>query len=156
MDYRTKPGSPEEVLAHFGVKGQRWGVRKHRDAGHDAAKAAKKIARDKNNSEIDAARARILSGHNRQAFKDAKKEVKNTKGTPQHEAAKRKFNEVKLKNAQDSQKAAQAKSGAETAATILKIVGGTAAAILVVNRAGKIGNRAVTDIGNSVVTSRHI
>lgn len=27
MEYDKKPGSPEEVLAHHGVKGMRWGVR---------------------------------------------------------------------------------------------------------------------------------
>ena len=32
IDFREKPGSPEEVLEHFGVKGMRWGVRKERAA----------------------------------------------------------------------------------------------------------------------------
>jgi len=33
FDRRMKPGTPEEILEHFGVKGMKWGVRKDRDKG---------------------------------------------------------------------------------------------------------------------------
>lgn len=49
--YRSKPFTPEEALAHFGVKGMHWGVRKNRAPGvsrstdREAAKDAKEFAR---------------------------------------------------------------------------------------------------------------
>ena len=33
MSYLEKPATPEEALAHFGVKGMRWGVRKRPNSG---------------------------------------------------------------------------------------------------------------------------
>lgn len=33
MDFKEKPGSPEEMLEHFGVKGMRWGHRKAQTSG---------------------------------------------------------------------------------------------------------------------------
>lgn len=44
-DYRIKPGSPEEVLKHYGVKGMKWGVRNEDDesAGPSAAKETPKV-----------------------------------------------------------------------------------------------------------------
>lgn len=38
MITEPKPGSPEEVLAHFGKKGMKWGVRKQRQVGDIATK----------------------------------------------------------------------------------------------------------------------
>lgn len=118
--------SPEEALAHFGIKGMRWGVR--RDPRNVASRARDKAAASKDRSardkEIDAARVRVNSGQTRLTLKTAKKQFKEDKKTLGRREAKKKLNVARIKANTDIENAQMVKSGAETAGTILGIVGG--------------------------------
>lgn len=137
MDYSEKPDLAE--LAHFGVKGMRWGQRKAQDTsgsgGGNAASPPKSNRQmnkefrskenEKRNSEIDAARQRYNTSA-RDNYLNAKAQYKADKKTMGTAAARAKFNEVKNKNMEDYNVAQQAKSGKETAVAVLGLVGGVA------------------------------
>lgn len=132
MSFNDKPSLDE--LAHFGVKGMRWGHHKAQPTGGggDAPKTNRQMnkefrkeQRSTRDSEIDAARERFNTSA-RANYLSAKAQYKQDKKTIGSAAARAKFNEVKQKNLDDYNVAQQAKSGKETAVAVLAIVGGVA------------------------------
>jgi len=65
--------SYEDALAHFGVKGMKWGVRKEQ---HALNKASRKRDRQQREQAIDTARARLRSGQSSADLKTAKQQYK--------------------------------------------------------------------------------
>ena len=138
--YGAEKPSLEEALAHHGVKGQRWGVRRARPSGKSnrqlnresrqrdrAARKADNAAYNRDrNAQIDKARARVRSGTTRQEFKDAKKQYKIDKKTIGTREARKKLQAARLKRQTDIETANQIKSGAETAGAIIGAVGSIA------------------------------
>jgi hypothetical protein len=132
-----------ETLAHYGVKGMQWGVRRQKSRGElralnrqsrkndrASAKAAVVKARTDRDKEIDAARTRVNSGQTRQDLKAAKAQYKSDKGVIGKREAKKKLVDARIKAHTDMDTARQVKSGAETAAAVIGLVGGTAVAAL--------------------------
>lgn len=122
----------EDFLAHFGVKGMKWGKRKSSSSSdgesasrselrslNKASKAKDKAARDK---EIDEARSRYETGA-RDKYKAAKAQYQIDKATIGKREAAKAFNKVKDENLADYNAANQAKSGKETAMLVLSTVG---------------------------------
>lgn len=63
-DFRRKPGSPEDVLTHVGVKGMKWGVRKAKETSADISSGVKSLkvknqARKESNAKEHVAKAAI-------------------------------------------------------------------------------------------------
>ena len=107
-----KPGSPEEVyLEHFGVKGQKWGVRRTQRKERQAAR----------NAQIDAARARVNSGKTRSEFEAARAKFK-----AQKKAGRKDLVTARRKASDEIAIARQVKSGSETTKVILTVIGTTA------------------------------
>ena len=114
-------------LAHFGVKGMRWGERMaaRRTQRRSLRALDKKNKKEDNvarNAEIDAARTRYRTSA-RKNYKSAKAQYKTDKTTIGKYAARKKFNAVKQKNMDDHEIASQVKSGAETVGHIIGTVG---------------------------------
>lgn len=131
MDYNDKPSLEE--LAHFGVKGMRWGHRNAKETSGGGGAASKpsnrqlnkefrKKENEKRNSEIDAARSRYNSSA-RDSYLKAKAQYKTDKKTIGTAAARARFNAVKNKNVEDFNIGNQAKSGKETTVAVLSVVG---------------------------------
>ena len=137
LDDNEKPDLDE--LAHFGVKGMRWGHRKAQDSGGSGGgnaasppmsnrqknKEFRKETNKKRDAEIDAARERY-NNNARSDYLKAKAQYKADKKTIGTAAARAKFNETKNKNLEDFNVAQQAKSGKETTVAVLSIVGSVA------------------------------
>lgn len=135
MDYNDKPNLDE--LAHFGVKGMRWGHRKPQDTSGGGAGSAppksnrqlnkefRKDANAKRDAEIETARANY-NQNARQRYLSAKAQYKQDKKTIGSAAARAKFNEVKQQNIDEHAVASQAKSGKETTIAVLGLIGGVA------------------------------
>lgn len=125
MNGQEKPSLDD--LAHFGVKGMHWGQHSTSPTGsapsnrqlNKASKAKDKAAR---NAEIDAARTRY-STTARKNYVKAKTQYKADKKTIGTREARKKFDAVKQKNIDDYDIGAQAKSGVETTAKVLAVVG---------------------------------
>ena len=132
MDYRTKPGSPEELLVHFGVKGMKWGERRaHRQNMRSLNKASR--ARDKaaDDAAVDRARARVASGKTHAHLKAAKVKFKADKNVIGRREAGKVLAKSREKANADIEKSNQLKSGKETTTAVLAIIGtvGVATAI---------------------------
>lgn len=136
MSFNDKPALDE--LAHFGVKGMKWGHHKAQPTGGggEAPKSGRQLNKEfrkeqnaKRNSEIDAARERYNASA-RTNYLTAKAQYKADKKTIGSAAARAKFNEVKRKNMEDYAVANQAKSGKETTVAVLGIVGAVALSAL--------------------------
>lgn len=132
--------SAEDFLAHFGVKGMKWG--KHTSSssssGGDSSggstaptkkdlkaldKASKAADIAKRDAEIDKARSDYNTSA-RKNYLDAKAQYKIDKVTIGKREAAKAFNAVKDKNIRDAEVANMAKSGKETTALVLTAVGG--------------------------------
>lgn len=122
----------DEFLAHFGVKGMKWGKRNSSSSSeggtssrselrslNKASKAKDRADRDKG---IDEARARYESGA-RDKYKAAKAQYQIDKATIGKREAAKAFNKVKDENLADYNAANQAKSGKETTMLVLSTVG---------------------------------
>jgi hypothetical protein len=130
MTYLELPETMGEVrdgLAHFGVKGMRWGER------HARKKSARQAARRERNDRIDAARGRVASGQSARERKEAKTKFKTERKAARAAgnraakvAAKRDWKIAKEKYNNDVYTAQLTKSGSETAAALLTVVGGAA------------------------------
>ena len=84
-----KPGSPEELLKHSGVKGMKWGVRQRSQyAGQKAGKAAYKEARQQG-----AGRLERRAAYRKAAGPAARERSAQLRGTSANLAAKQKFNQ---------------------------------------------------------------
>lgn len=137
MSFNDKP--PLDELAHFGIKGMKWGHHKAQPTGGGGAtskpsnrqlnKEFRKKENEKRNSEIDAARANY-NQNARKNYLDAKAQYKADKKTIGSAAARAKFNQVKQKNIDDYEVASQAKSGKETTVAVLSVVGAVAISAL--------------------------
>lgn len=125
-----KPSLEELELAHFGVKGMKWGVIREKLAESSAArqqnrklnKEFRKAETKKRDDEIDAARERYAESA-RKNYLDAKAQYKVDKKTIGTAAARAKFDKVKQKNIDDAETANMAKSGKETAIAVLATFG---------------------------------
>lgn len=124
-----KPELTEE-LAHFGIKGMRWGRHKTETPGAETnrqklkrldkeSRARDSKARD---AEIDAARKRYNTSA-RSNYLKAKAQYKIDKNTIGKREARKKFDAVKMQNVADFELARQAKSGRETTVAVLNVVG---------------------------------
>lgn len=116
-----------EELAHHGVKGQKWGVRKavaSISRGHQLNKASRQHERQTENAAIDAARARESSGQNKATLQKAKAQYKSDKQRLGRHAAKVRLNKTRDKVALDRQTANSIKHGKEHVASILGLIGG--------------------------------
>jgi len=139
VDYRVKNSSPEDLLAHYGVRGMKWGERKsNRKQMRALNKASRKSDREERNRQIDAARGRLHSGELSRDYTVAKTEYK----VQRHVVGRREAGKV-LRDKQEKLDAEynmskQAKHGAETTAAVLGTVGGvvlgTAAAAILTRR----------------------
>ena len=114
-------------LAHFGVKGMRWGQRmaERRTQRRTLRALDKKNRKADNvtrNAEIDAARSRY-NKNARKDYKSAKAQYKTERKVIGKYAARKKFEAVKQKNMSDYEIANQVKSGAETVGAIIGTVG---------------------------------
>lgn len=114
-------------LAHFGVKGMKWGQRMaarrtQRRTLRALDKKNRKADNVARNAEIDAARARY-NKNARKDFKAAKATFKTEKKTIGKYAARKNLEKVKQKNMTDFEIANQVKSGAETVGAIIGTVG---------------------------------
>lgn len=137
MDYNDKPDILDpEALAHFGVKGMRWGHHKAPEPGSGGggggvapAKSNRQLNKEfrqkqkqQRDAEIEAARQRYGASA-RENYLKAKEQYKQDKKTIGTAAARAKFNAVKEQNINDYEIASQAKSGKETTAAVLATVG---------------------------------
>jgi hypothetical protein len=112
--------SREDALAHFGVKGMKWGVRnEHRSqmrALNKESKAKDKAARK---DAIETARDRIKTGQSRKELKDARAQYKLDKNVIGSREAKKSLRAAKTKYAQEQETARLAKDGKEIARDLL-------------------------------------
>lgn len=126
--------SLEDFLAHYGVPGMKWGVRKRHQ--YSVATKEGKARRDK----IEAARGRINSGKNARILKEAKAQYKVDKLSEGKAQAKKTLNKAKLKNLKDIQLSNTAIDGKEfTTALLLDVAsfGGVSVGNYAVNRSVK-------------------
>jgi hypothetical protein len=132
LDQEEKPSLDD--IAHFGVRGMKWGVRKNTHGSSQpsnrqlnrASKAREKAARD---AEIDAARKRYNTSA-RKNYVKAKAQFEIDKKNLGSREARKILNKVKDKNIRDFETASQAKSGRETTKSVLGTVGLISVAIL--------------------------
>jgi hypothetical protein len=119
--------SLEEALAHFGVRGMRWGVRSASSTTNrslnKASRAKDKASRTKAQAErgtqIDAARSRISTGKSKQDYKKARAQYKIDKKVIGSREARKVLNKAKNKRLNDYNTASEAKNGKELAKQIL-------------------------------------
>jgi len=103
MDHKTKPGSPADVLEHYGVKGMQWGVRKKKPTSAEIHSARQRQAQ----------RARELQRHD---------DVASTASSPAVRAKAIKEARrvaIELQTSEDRVTAARMTTGEKVAATIL-------------------------------------
>lgn len=109
----------DDFLAHYGVRGMKWGQRKaHAKNMRALDKAARKEDKAKRADEIEGARNRTNSGQNQAAVKAAKAEYKANKNVVGKVAAKRALNEARDKRFEDYNKSKEYKNGKELATAI--------------------------------------
>lgn len=125
-------------LAHYGVKGMKWGQRmaarrEKRKALRALDRQNRKADNKARNAEIDAARMRYHTTA-RKDLKKAQQTYKAEKGTIGKYAARKNRAAVRERVAQDYEMASQIKSGAETVGAILGTVGTVAVYALLSSR----------------------
>lgn len=102
----------DEFLAHYGVKGMRWGVRRRRsEGGSESAGPSRKERRAKNNQEIEEARSRQAA--RQRAYQTAQAEfmvARTRKGEAHAESIMRQM-EKEYYTHPDAQTAARMTSG---------------------------------------------
>jgi hypothetical protein len=154
--YGAAKPSLDEALAHHGVKGQRWGVRRRNSEGktnrqlnresrqRDRAKAAatNKRLNTNRNKTIDAARQRVKSGQTKAEYRAARKQYKIDKRQIGTREARKNLNAAKLKRMTDIQTANQVKSGRETTIAVIGAVGSVALSTALKSAAASNGRRA--------------
>lgn len=132
MDHRTKSGSPQDMLEHFGVKGMKWGVRRDTpsvsktptyDRLKDQEKARRLQARIDRNAAIDSARQRVSSGAITKEAKAAKAEYKAQKKLVGRKAARQVLRDKRSALRSEYALSKQHKHGAEMTIAILAKVG---------------------------------
>jgi hypothetical protein len=143
MDAKELTGmmTESDFLEHYGVLGMKWGVRKAKSGpkmGPDGKpqktrkelrslnkesrnkdRAERQAKVDERDNQIDAARARLNSGANRDKLKAAKAKFKIDKKTKGRRAAAKSLALVRLTNVGDRLLAAENKSGRETVLAVL-------------------------------------
>lgn len=143
--YMAHYGIEENELAHYGVKGMKWGVRKKSIPGaksraelRELDRASKRADRAKADTEIDNARARLEGGRKSQARADltaAKLKYKVDRVTIGKREAKKVYNEAKDSYYDDVAKSQLTKSGKETYIAVAAVVGVTALRVLAASQA---------------------
>lgn len=114
--------SVDDFLAHHGVKGMKWGVRKSRAELRALDKASRATDKAKRAKEIQSARDRYNKSA-RSNYKAAKAEYKEARHVIGKREAKKILNKVKEKNVKDWETGSQYKNGKEVAGAVLLGVG---------------------------------
>ena len=116
----------DSFLAHYGVKGMKWGRQKVRDSTSGQTPSRKELrALDRKNrrADIDAARERVKSSGKTRA--ESYKKYYQEKKTVGKYAARKALNESLDKIYDDTTMASQIKNGRELLGAILMVAGGT-------------------------------
>lgn len=109
--------STEDFLAHYGVKGMKWGERRaHGKAMRGLDRESKEKDKVKRRRTIDKARERVQSGEGKQAVKDAKQQYKADKNVVGKREAKKVLNKAREKYAKDVETSKQLRDGKEVVA----------------------------------------
>lgn len=112
--------SREDALAHFGVKGMKWGVRKENfQRNRELNKQSRANDKAARVSAIETARARRASGQSARDLKDAKKQYKQDKQVVGSREARKSLREAKQKYRDEAEMARTAKDGKEVALELL-------------------------------------
>lgn len=124
--------SLEDALAHFGVKGQKWGVRRARNRqlnrasrqrDRATAKRTRAASLSRHNKSIDEARARLKSGQTKTELKTAKATFKTDKQAIGSREARKKLNKARDKAQNDRIVAGQIRNGKEATIAVLAVAG---------------------------------
>ena len=110
----------EAFLEHYGVRGQKWGVRRKQNRALN--KASRQKDWEAQGKEVGEARANVKTGKTKKEFKQAKKEYKANKEKLGSREARKILNQAREKKYNEIDKSQQAKNKKEAAA-ILGIVG---------------------------------
>lgn len=121
----------EDELAHFGIKGMQWGVRKAaRQHNRTLNKQSRANDRKAHTDSVEAARKRINSDQQNKEIAAARAQFKIDKKKIGSREAAKKFNEVQQRHLQDFETAQMFKNGKEATVHILTIAGSVAVASL--------------------------
>lgn len=113
-----------DFLAHFGVKGMKWGVRKEaRVRNRQLNKASRKKDKSEHADEVQAARDHVNSGQSKANLKQAKKDYKADKVRVGSREARKILAEKRDAEYEIIAKSQEAKNGKEVATRVLLEVG---------------------------------
>lgn len=116
----------DNFLAHYGVKGMKWGERRaHTKNMRGLDKAERKKNREQHTDEVDGARARIKSGEAKQTYKAAKVQYKKDREVIGKVAARKALVKAQDQLFEDQVKSQEFRNGKELAISVL-VAGGLA------------------------------